>query len=164
MCKTLYTERLKALSGAAVGLMVILAVSLTVFGFYCYICKPEWDIGNTAVDIYGLAMILAVSVFLLYFALVKKITLTVTVDTVSVSYFKTFRYSVKDIRNVSLLSSEKTFRRFYGWGIRFNRSAIGFTVPGRDSVSISFSDRKDILISTARPEELKAVLESLLKA
>ena len=50
-----------------------------------------------------------------------------------------------------------------GWGIKYGKNGKVFNVSGDHGVQLEFTDRKNILIGSQRPEQLNSTIEQYLK-
>lgn len=104
-------------------------------------------------------------IFILFFYFLKLETI-ITKDYISIRFFpfhwKERKYFFSEISQMEVIKYSPIFD-YGGWGIRYGRNGKAFNVAGNMGLELHFLNRKNLLIGTQKPEELKKVLETIIK-
>jgi hypothetical protein len=133
----------------------------TVWAAFLVLCVfMAWD---KEVGLYPAVLIFViVSAFMIAF---KSLKLVVRISDDAICYRlspfqRRFKIILKeDIANLEIKSFD-ALGEYGGWGIRFGKAGVAYTVKGSMGMTIKLAKNKSVLIGTSRPEELKSFLEA----
>jgi hypothetical protein len=72
------------------------------------------------------------------------------------------RYEWSDVLDVYVREFDP-LSEYMGWGIRFGPLGKAYILSGRTGIQIVFKNKKRLLISTTKPEEMREILYKIMK-
>jgi hypothetical protein len=146
---------------------LVLVGAIAALSWYAFIQQVLLGIpfgNNPGSD--ALVTILCILFGIMFPAWFFSIALEVQVDGQALSY-RMFPLQIRwrevplpDIAAVSLISY-RPLREYGGWGIRFGRLGLAYTVSGNRGVVIRLKSGRSFLIGSQRADELEAVLRAM---
>ena len=76
-------------------------------------------------------------------------------------HFKFNPIPLDDLKEIKA-STYNPIKAYGGWGIRYGLESNAYNVSGNRGVELVFSDKKNLLIGSQKPEELAQAIESLI--
>jgi Family of unknown function (DUF6141) len=148
-----------------IWLLIAGVFGVTVWGFVQQIVlgKPfgQNPAPDTVIMIIGLVFGIALPVLFL----VGNLTVEVRSDGLYYRFFP-FHWSFRRISGETLVKHEvrsySPIRDYGGWGIRYGRGGKAYNVSGKRGVMLEFSDGRNLLIGSQKPEDLASAISLAL--
>lgn len=120
--------------------------------------------GTNPADDMGLLMIAALCILSLAVFYSFKLETYIKSDGVHVRFYpfhlKFKHHKWTDIKK-AYVRKYSPLKEFGGWGVRFGNKGNALNMSGNQGLQLEFADRKNLLIGTQRPDEIKDVLHKV---